>query len=106
MDIRHLDANPEGSSEGTKSVLREAMENLKIEVKLRGDMGLDDSDPNLIMIWSKATDVANNDLFVCWKVTDPNADEMKDMVSHWDEFVVLSAAGKPLGTAREYFLTK
>jgi hypothetical protein len=52
------------------------------------------------------TDVANNDLFVCWKVTDPDADEMKDMVSHWDEFVVLSAAGKPLGTAREYFLTK
>ena len=106
MDIRQLDANPEGSSEGTKSVLREAMESLKIEVKLRGDMGLDDSDPNLILIWSKATDITNTDMFVCWKVTNPEAEEMKDMVAHWDEFIVLSAAGKPLGTAREYFLTK
>ena len=30
MDIRQLDVNPEGSSEGTKSVLREAMESLNI----------------------------------------------------------------------------
>ena len=61
---------------------------------------------NLILIWSKATDVTNTDVYVCWKVTNPEAEEMKDMVAHWDEFIVLSADGKPLGTAREYFLTK
>ncbi len=106
MDIRKLDANPEGSSEGTKSLLREAMEDLKVEIRLKGDMGLDDSDPGLIMIWSKAEDPENKDVIVCWKVTDPGAPQMKDMVSRWDEFIVLSASGKPLGTARDYFLTK
>ncbi len=106
MDIHQLDANPTGSAEGTKSVLREAMESIKIEVKLKGDLSLDDSDPGLIMIWSKAEDVTNSDVIVCWKVTDPDAGEMKDMVSHWDQFIVLSPAGKVLGTAREYFLTK
>ncbi len=106
MDIKHLDANPTGSSEGTKSVLREAMEAQKIEVKLKGNMCLDDSDQNLIMIWSKAVGVCEEDLIVCWKVTDPSAEEMKDMVANWDQFIVMSEAGKPLGTAREYFLTK
>lgn len=106
MDIRHLDPNPTGSSEGTKSVLREAMEAQKKEVKLKGDLCLDDSDPNLVLIWSKAEDSRHVDHIVCWKVTNPEAEEMKDMVSAWEEFVVLSADGRPLGTARDYFLTK
>jgi len=106
MNIHQLDANPTGSAEGTKSVLREAMESIKIELKLKGDLALDDSDPDLVMIWSKAEDVTNSDVIVCWKVTDPDAGEMKDMVSHWDRFIVLSPGGKVLGTARDYFLTK
>ena len=43
----------------------------KIALKLQGDMCLDDSDKNLIMIWSKAIDVAEQPLIVCWQVTDP-----------------------------------
>lgn len=78
----------------------------KIALKLQGDMCLDDSDKNLIMIWSKAFDVAEQPLIVCWQVTDPEAGELKDMVSEWDKFIVLNAAGKPLGTAYDYFLTK
>ena len=66
MDIRHLDPNPTGSSEGTKSVLREAMEAQKKEVKLKGDLCLDDSDPNLVLIWSKAEDSRHVDHIVCW----------------------------------------
>ena len=34
----------------------------KIALKLQGDMCLDDSDKNLIMIWSKAIDVAEQPL--------------------------------------------
>lgn len=82
------------------------MEIQKIEIKLEGDMCLDDSDNNFIMIWSKAVNEDKEDLLVCWRVTDPSAGEMKDMVSEWDNFVVLTAEGKPLGTAQDYFLTK
>ena len=78
----------------------------KIALKLQGDMCLDDSDKNLIMIWSKAIDIAEQPLIVCWKVTDPEAVELKDMVSEWDKFIVLNAAGQPLGSASDYFLTK
>lgn len=89
-----------------QSVLREAMENQKIEIKLEGDMCLDDSDKNMIMIWSKAVNTQNEDLIVCWRVTNPDAEEMKNMVSEWDNFVVLTSEGKPLGSARDFFLTK
>ncbi|MFR0986019.1 MAG: hypothetical protein ACLSFZ_05355 [Frisingicoccus sp.] len=75
----------------------------KIALKLQGDMCLDDSDKNLIMIWSKAIDVAEQPLIVCWQVTDPEAGELKDMVSEWDKFIVLNAAGKPLGTPTTTF---
>ena len=78
----------------------------KIALKLQGDMCLDDSDKDLIMIWSKAIDVADEPLIICWQVTNPDAGEMKDMVSEWDKFVVLTAAGKPLGMANDYFLIK
>lgn len=78
----------------------------KIALKLQGDMFLDDSDKNLTMIWSKAIDIADQSLLICWQVTNPDAAEMKDMVSEWDKFVVLTAAGKPLGTANDYFLIK
>lgn len=78
----------------------------KIALKLQGDMCLDDSDKDLIMIWSKAIDIADEPLIICWQVTNPDADEMKDMVSEWDKFVVLTEAGKPLGTANDYFLIK
>ena len=82
------------------------MEIQKIGIKLEGDMCLDDSDKNLIMVWSKAVNPDKEVLLVCWKVTDPSAGEMKDMVAEWDHFVVLTAEGKPLGTAQDYFLTK
>lgn len=106
MDLQHLDPNPEGSSEGTTSVLREAMESQKTKIRLKGDMGLDDSDPDLVMIWSRAVTPDNADCLVCWKVTDRQASEMKDMVAQWDQFVVLDSYGKPMGTARDYFLIK
>lgn len=82
------------------------MDEQKIGIKLNGDMCLDDSDKNFIMIWSKAVNEENEDLLVCWQVTDPAAEEMKNMVTEWDKFVVLTAEGKPLGTANDYFLTK
>ena len=78
----------------------------KIALKLQGDMCLDDSDKNLVMIWSHAIDIADQPLIICWQVTDPDAGELKDMVSEWDKFVVLTAEGKPLGTANDYFLIK
>ncbi|WP_178627187.1 hypothetical protein [Frisingicoccus sp.] len=82
------------------------MEEQKIALKLQGDMCLDDSDKNFIMIWSRAIDIADQPLIVCWQATHPEAAELKDMVSKWDKFVVLTAAGKPLGTADDYFLVK
>jgi tRNA pseudouridine-54 N-methylase len=106
MDLYTSPTKPEIYGEKKSSILREAMEAHKIEVKLTGDMCLDDSDKNLIMIWSKAVNAQNEELIVCWRVSDPDAEEMKNMVSEWEEFVVLSAAGKPLGTAKDYFLTK
>jgi len=39
-------------------------------------------------------------------MTSPEAEELKDKVSKWEQFVVISAQGQKLGTAREYFLTK
>ena len=57
------------------------MEIQKIGIKLEGDMCLDDSDKNLIMIWSKAVNPDKEVLLVCWKVTDPSAGEMKHMVA-------------------------
>lgn len=82
------------------------MEIEKIALKLQGDLCFDDSDKNLIMIWSKAIDIADQPLIVCWQVTDPEAGELKNMVSEWDKFIVLNADGKPIGTANDYFLTK
>ena len=47
------------------------MDDEKIALKLEGDMCLDDSDKDLIMIWSKAIDIAGQPLIVCWQVTEP-----------------------------------
>jgi len=82
------------------------MDDEKIALKLEGDMGLDDSDKDLIMIWSKAIDIAEQPLIVCWQVTEPEAGELKNMVAEWDKFIVMTPEGKPIGTANEYFLTK
>jgi hypothetical protein len=96
----------ENTYEPKNRILREAMEAQKTEIRLTGDLCLDDSDKSLVMIWSKAVNAEEEEFLVCWRVSDPEAAEMKDMVSKWEEFVILSADGKPLGTAKDYFLTK
>ena len=82
------------------------MDDEKIALKLEGDMCLDDSDKDLIMIWSKAIDIADQPLIVCWQVTEPEAGELKNMVAEWDKFIVMTPEGRPIGTANEYFLPK
>ena len=82
------------------------MDTEKIALKLQGDMCLDDSDKNLIMIWSHAIDIADQPLIICWQVTHPEAKELKNMVDEWDKFIVMTTAGKPIGTANDYCLTK
>ena len=103
MDI--LDPNPDGKQEGGKSILREAMEDKlnKTEIKLTGNMCIDD-ERNIV--WSKAAGPKNEDVYVLGLMTSPEAEELKDKVSKWEQFVVISAQGQKLGTAREYFLTK
>lgn len=103
MDI--LDPNPDGKQEGGKSILREAMEDKlnKSEIKLKGNMCIDD-ERNIV--WTKAQGTRNEDVYVMWLMTDPQAEELKNKVSKWDQFVVLSAKGEKIGTAREFFLTK
>lgn len=96
----------EQGAEPKNRLLREAMEAQKTELKLVGDMCLDDSDAKLVMIWSKAVDADDKDHIVCWRASNPTAEQMKEMVEKWEEFVVLNADGKPLGTAKDYFLTK
>ena len=93
-----------GQSQG--SILREAMEGYKTEVTLTGEMCLDDSDSALPLIWSKGTGAGGERYIVCWKASDPKAEQMKDMVQDWAEFIVLDNDGRPLGSARDYFLTK
>ena len=97
MDLYNTDPTPTSSD-------IENTDEPKIGVKLQGDMCLDDSDPDLIMIWSKAISIANDPLLICWQVTDPAAEEMKNMVAEWEKFVVLTEGGKPLGTSRDFFL--
>lgn len=82
------------------------MDTQKTALKLMGDMCLDDSDKNMIMIWSKAVTMEDEELLVCWQVSDPGAEELKDMVSEWNRFVVLTAKGRPLGNAADFFLIK
>lgn len=82
------------------------MDTEKIALKLQGDMCLDDSDKNLIMIWSHAIDIADQPLLICWRATHPEAEELKNMVDEWDKFIVMTPDGKPIGTANDYFLTK
>lgn len=71
------------------------MDEEKIALKLEGDMCLDDSDKDFIMIWSRATDIADQPLIVCWQVTDPEAGELKNMVAEWGKFIVMTPEGDP-----------
>lgn len=90
--------------EERNSVLREAMSEIKVEVKLIGEMCIDDSDKNLPMVWTRGKYTGGMPCLVCWQITNPAAPKLKDMVGDWDRFIILSEAGKPLGTAREFFL--
>lgn len=103
MDVSNLYSSQADSDNEQPDLIQETQ---KIQIKLSGDMCLDDSDKNFIMIWSKALGPESEDLIVCWQVTDAAAGETKNMVSEWEHFVVLTADGKPLGTARDYLLTK
>ena len=88
------------------SVLREAMENLKKEVALIGDICLDDSDPAFPMLWCKGAGPKGENYLVCWQASNPSAESMKDMVEDWSHFIVLDNNGTPQGSARDFFLTK
>ena len=88
------------------SVLREAMQSLKTEVTLAGEICLDDSDPARPMLWSRGTGPEGESLIICWQAADPSAEKMKDMAADWSQFVVLDESGKPLGNARSFFLTR